>query len=91
MTENGDKPNFRADIGMRLVVDAKGYTEIGILMDAIGGAVNKALKGEPAAFDFVSFNTHPCKAIQMDDQIRFANMRALDRDEAERDPLPLHG
>lgn len=58
----------RVDIGMRLAVDADEYERVGKVMDAIDGAVRKALieQGfQNAAFDFTHFNTHPCKASVM--------------------------
>jgi hypothetical protein len=64
---NGNVPTVRADIHMAIVTDASSYTDIGKLMDAVNEAVNAAIKRThaKARFDFTSFNTHPCKAMQM--------------------------
>jgi hypothetical protein len=58
----------RVEVGMRLVVDTESYRNLGGVMDAIEETVRKELADAGvthAAFDFTSFNTMPCKAIQM--------------------------
>jgi hypothetical protein len=64
--ENG-QPGFRADIGMRIVIDVASYAKLGSLMDTIQGLIEDRLKSghERAAFDFTHFNTQPCKADLM--------------------------
>jgi hypothetical protein len=66
---NGSAPATRADIGMRLVVAASSYNEIGQLMDEVGEAIEQALRRHhlAAAFDFTHFNTHPCKTMRMEE------------------------
>lgn len=59
----------RADMQMRVVLDVDSYAEAGALMDDIEDAIGGLLAGRRRArFDFVAFNTHPCKAIDMDRQ-----------------------
>jgi hypothetical protein len=60
---------MRADISMRLLIDGDSYAKVGRLMDRIDGAVRDALEEEGverALFDFTGFNTHPCKALELD-------------------------
>lgn len=67
--ENGQapRPKARADIQMRVVFDARKYADAGELMDAIEGSMGELLTGlQNARFDFVGFQTHPCKAVDMD-------------------------
>jgi hypothetical protein len=58
---------FRADIGLRLLVEAGSYAKVGALMDAISLAITEQLvaQGARATFDFTHFNTHPCKSAEM--------------------------
>lgn len=65
--ENQARMKARADIQMRIVFDARKYEEVGELMDAIDGSMGELLTGlQNARFDFVGFQTHPCKAARMD-------------------------
>jgi hypothetical protein len=66
--KNGDGriPTFRADIGLRVVIDGSSYEHVGKLMDRIHLALARELRGEErAAFDFTHFHTHPCTGGQM--------------------------
>lgn len=70
MERDGQPPRHIADIGMRLIVGAETYEEIGAIMDVVDRAVTHALGEkrlrENAAFDFTHFNTRPCKSAQLE-------------------------
>jgi hypothetical protein len=62
------------DIQMRLTMPLTTYRNVGQIMDDINVAVANAIGNFPAArFDFVGFNTHPCKAMTMDSAIGYAD------------------
>lgn len=67
-TENGTpaKPITRASIGIRIVADVPNYTRAGRMMDEVYGVLKAALSEYGAHFDFTSFETRPCKAMQME-------------------------
>jgi hypothetical protein len=58
----------RVSIGMQLNVDIEKYEQMGRIMDQLERKLKKSLEkeGVRARFDFTSFNTNPCKAIEMD-------------------------
>jgi len=66
MNENSDKPIARASIGIRIVADVPNYTRAGRMMDEVYGVLKAALSEYGARFDFTSFETQPCKAMQME-------------------------
>lgn len=59
---------IQVSIGMQLNATVEEYEQMGRVMDQIERKLKKALEkeGVKARFDFTSFNTNPCKAIQMD-------------------------
>ena len=66
---NGSQPETtRVDIGLRFVIDAPSYSAVGGVMDEIDAMLTALFRrdGIIAAFDFTHFNTHPCKAAQME-------------------------
>lgn len=88
MSEDGerrDSARARADIQMRLIVDVDSYEKAGRIMDAVDAAMRTVLEPYPQArFDFVSFQTHPCKALLMDEAL-------YDRAQIERRSLDQAG
>lgn len=69
MNNNGHpSESLRSDIGMRIVLDAPSYSAVGGLMDEITAMLHALFRrdGLRAEFDFTHFNTHPCKAAQME-------------------------
>jgi hypothetical protein len=73
MESNGAAP-MRADFSIRVVMDAQSYSEIGNVMDEIAAKLRAVaiIAEQKLRFDFVSFNTHPCKAAQME-QLAYHN------------------
>jgi hypothetical protein len=68
MHDSEDGPAHRAvaDIQMRLVVKVDRYVEAGQVMDDVRDAMDSILAGRKGAkFDFIGFQTHPCKEAQM--------------------------
>lgn len=67
MESTGDAP-MRVDFSIRVVMDAGSYTEVGNVMDEIAAKIRAVsiIAEQKLRFDFVSFNTHPCKAALMD-------------------------
>ncbi|HTE61067.1 MAG TPA: hypothetical protein VK631_12010 [Solirubrobacteraceae bacterium] len=58
-------PTTRVDFQIRVVADAESYAQVGQMMDKLASALRIALDGR-ARFDFTSFQTHPCKAAEME-------------------------
>lgn len=69
--ERADGPLHRAvaDIQIRLILPVDAYAEAGMRMDDIADFLDGLIAGRRrASWDFIAFNTHPCKAIEMDDR-----------------------
>jgi len=75
---NGSREQFRADVQMQLVIDSDSYGDVGIVMDKIARAVRREIGDMPARFDFIGFNTHPCKAARMARMAQLAVSEPLD-------------
>jgi len=69
---------MRVDFQIRVVMDAKTYTEVGNVMDEIVAKLNavNVIFEQHMVFDFVSFNTHPCKTMQMEHAVYHNESRA---------------
>jgi hypothetical protein len=71
MQTNGhpEPGTFRADLNLRVVIDAPSYAVVGTLMDEISAMMEALFRRDKlrAEFDFTSFNTTPCKALRMQD------------------------
>lgn len=65
MESNGDAPKLRVDFSIRVVADAPNYTAVGQMMDSLAGVVTDIVEGR-GRFDFVSFQTQPCKAAELE-------------------------
>lgn len=66
---------MQVDIGMRMLVNAENYADVGRMMDVIDQAVRREIGAQAdiypklkVHFDFTSFNTNPCKALALDRQ-----------------------
>lgn len=91
MTQNGHTSDnaFRADLGMRIVLDTPSYAAVGGLMDEINAMLEALFRrdGLAAEFDFTHFNTHPCKTAQMADMVYAGDAPSY---ESEQPPLRQH-
>lgn len=65
MEPNGGAPKMRVDFSIRIVADANTYTSVGQMMDSLAGVIADIVEGR-GRFDFVHFQTHPCKASRME-------------------------
>jgi hypothetical protein len=80
MESNGDAP-MRVDFSIRVVMDAQSYSEVGNVMDEIAAKIRAVsiISEQKLRFDFVDFQTRPCKAARMQ-QLALHNESRADRD-----------
>jgi hypothetical protein len=83
MESTGDAP-MRVDFSIRVVMDASSYSEVGNVMDEIAAKIRAVaiIAEQKLRFDFVDFQTRPCKAVRME-QIAYHNESRAQLDVAE--------